>query len=249
MKEKRTKLDEKEKDKFDVIEIVKRVFKDKNWMAVVIGFLCWAVAASCFNSGLNFYVIHVLGLGIEATTLPTLLLSVVAIISIPIWVKLPKRIGAKKSYLLCFLSLAGTSFAFFFVTNYITLLIIFASMGLTYASGWGVIFSIIQSEAIDNSALQSGRRDEGSYFGILRIFSAFSYFFQTLIYAIVGSTTGYNPAFGTNQSDLAKFGIKFQMSIIPMIIMIIAIIIFYYMYNISKEDAIDNKEKLLEMGI
>jgi Na+/melibiose symporter-like transporter len=83
----------------------------------------------------------------------------------------------------------------------------------------------------------------------LRVFSAFSYFFQTLIFAIVAIFSGYNPALGTRNSEIAKFGLKLQMSIIPMIILLIGAIIFVLMYKISKEDAIKNKEKLIEMGL
>jgi len=83
----------------------------------------------------------------------------------------------------------------------------------------------------------------------LKIFTAFSYFFQTIIFAIVAGITGYNPALGAGNSDTAKFGLKFQMSIIPMIILLIGLLIFVLLYRISKEDAITNKIKLEKMDL
>jgi len=112
-----------------------------------------------------------------------------------------------------------------------------------------VIFVLLFAEGIDNATVNSGKREEGSYNGILRVFSAFSYFFQALIFAIVATITGYNPALGTNNSEFAKFGLKLQMSIIPMIIILIGTILFIFMYKITKEDAIKNKEKLIEMDL
>jgi len=83
----------------------------------------------------------------------------------------------------------------------------------------------------------------------LKIFTAFSYFFQTLIFTIVSGITGYDPDLGTGNSNYAKFGLKFQMSIIPMIILLIGTIAFIFLYRLSKEDAKGNKVKLEEMGL
>ena len=115
-----------------------------------------------------------------------------------------------------------------------------------------IILSGHEDEEIILKAMKEGVQDyiiKGSYNGILRVFSAFSYFFQALIFAIVATITGYDPALGTNNSEFAKFGLKLQMSIIPMIIILIGTILFIFMYKITKEDAIKNKEKLIEMDL
>ncbi|MFX1538197.1 MAG: MFS transporter [Promethearchaeota archaeon] len=249
MKELRARLDKEKKPTLSVKKTAIRVFKDKNWMAIVIAFFLWATAGSCMTAGMNFFVIHSLGLGIEVTAIPALVASIVVIISIPLWVSLTRRIGTKKAYIIGFIFLAITYLAFFFVTDLLGIIIVYAFGGIGYAAGWGIVFTVIQAEAIDNAAVKTGIREEGSYIGILRIFSAFSYSFQTLIFAIVSGITGYNPAFETAQTEFAKFGLKFQMSIIPLAIILIAIIIFVLMYKITKEDAEINREKLLEMGL
>ena len=97
--------------------------------------------------------------------------------------------------------------------------------------------------------VNSGKREEGSYSGIYKIFTAFSYFFQTVIFAIVAIFTGYNPILATGNTDAAKFGLLFQMSIIPMIITIIGTIAFVFLYKISKEEAIGIKLKIEEMNL
>ena len=118
-----------------------------------------------------------------------------------------------------------------------------------YSACWGIIFNLVQAEGIDNAAAKSGKRDEGTYIGILRVFSAFSYFFQTLIFAIVWGYFGYEPARGPNQTSEAIFGLKFAMSVVPFIITMIGIAIFIILYQIDREVAISNKKKLLELGI
>ena len=74
-------------------------------------------------------------------------------------------------------------------------------------------------------------------------------FIQTLIFAIMSGVTGYDAALGTGNTDTAKLGLIFQMSIIPMIIFLIGTIAFSLMYKISKEDATENKLKLVEMNL
>ncbi len=249
MKELRVKLDQEIKEHEPVIKIVKRVLKDRNWMAIIVAFLLWGIAALCFSAGMGFFILHGLGLGIEVMILPNLLALAFALISVPLWVKLPRKIGMKKSYILALASAAFVYLAFFFVTDYWGAVIVYGLIGISYSACWGIIFNIIQAEGIDNAAAKSGKRDEGTYIGILRVFSAFIYFFQTLIFAIVWGYFGYEPAKGPNQTSPAIFGLKFAMSIIPFIIALIGIALFYIMYQLDKEDAIANKRKLLELGI
>jgi hypothetical protein len=61
--------------------------------------------------------------------------------------------------------------------------------------------------------------------------------------------TGYDPLLGTKNSDLAKLGLKLQLSLIPGLILLICTILFMKLNIISKEVAIQNKEKLLELGL
>lgn len=245
----RLKLDQQAKGRPPVKEVIVRVFKDRNWVAIIIAFLCWATAGLCFSVGLSFFVLHGLGLGIEVMVLPSLLALAFAFISIPFWVKLPRKIGIKNSYIAALSSAAIVYIAFFFVTDYIGVVIVYGLAGIMFSACWGIIFNLVQAEAIDNAAAKSGKREEASYIGILRVFSAFSYFFQTLIFAFAWGFFGYEPAKGPNQTSFAKFGLLFAMSIIPFIITIIGIGIFVIMYQIDKEGSIANKKRLLELGI
>lgn len=249
MRELRVKLDQEKKKHEPVLKIVKRVLKDRNWMGIIVAFLLWGIAALCFSAGMGFFILHGLGLGIEVMVLPNLLALAFAFISVPLWVKLPRKIGVKNSYIFALASGAIVYIAFFFVTDYWGAAIVYGLIGISYSACWGIIFNIIQAEGIDNAAAKTGKREEGTYIGILRVFSAFIYFFQTLIFAIVWGYFGYIPAKGPNQTSSAVFGLKFAMSIIPFFIALIGIAIFFVMYQIDREVALANKKKLLELGI
>jgi len=249
MKAFRVNLDKMGKGTSPFKEIIPRILKDKNWRAIIVTYLLWSIAAACMFWGLSFFIVFNLGLGIEYASLPGLAYSLTSIISIPFWIKSAKKYGIKKTYTISLFISTLAFFAFFFVNDIVGTTIVIGFAGVGISANLGVIFTLATAEAIDNAAVSSGKREEGSYLGILRVFSAFTYFFQTLIFAIVSGFTGFNPVFGTNQSEIAKLGLSLQMSLIPMVISLIATIFFAFNYKITKEDSIKNKEKLKALGL
>lgn len=248
MKTFRAELDKTGKSTSPIKEIVKRIFKDRNWMAFTLAVFFYSVAGICLLAGLDFFIVHYLGLDYSAIIIPLLVALIGGIFSIPIYTTLIKKIGAKKSYLISMIMFALFFLSFFFVEDITGLAITFFFVGLA-SGGQGISYVMVSSEAIDNGVLSSNKREEGTYNGILKIFTAFSYVFQALIFAIVSAYTGYIPVKGKNQTELARFGLKLQMSLIPMVIILIGIIIFAIYYEISKEDAFANKKKLMELGL
>ena len=249
MKQFRTELDNSDRSSSPAKEVISRVFKDRDWMGLTIAGFAWSVAGACFLYGLNFYVQHALGLEIGATALPLLMVNGVGFLLAPLWTWIAKKIGSRIAFILGMLFNLIAYFVLFFVTDLMSLTLVFTFAGVGFSATSGVIFGLLRAEGIDNAAVNSGKREEGSYSGILKIFTAFSYFLQTIIFAVVAGFTGYNPLLGTSNSDLAKTGLLFQMSIIPMIITLIGTIAFYFMYRVSKEQAIENKLKLEEMNL
>lgn len=249
MKQFRAELDNTDRASSPVKEVVVRVFKDRNWMGLTIAGFAWSVAGACFLYGLNFYVQHSLGLDIGSTSLPLLMVNGVGFLLAPLWTWIAKKIGSRLAYLIGMLINIIAYLVLFFVNNLMNLTLVFAFAGIGFSATSGVVFGLLRAEGIDNATVNSGKREEGSYSGILKIFTAFSYFLQTVIFAVVAGFTGYNPLLGTSNSELAKTGLLFQMSIIPMIIILIGTIAFLFMYRISKEKSIENKLKLEEMNL
>jgi len=249
MKQFRADLDATDRSASPVKEILKRVFKDKNWMGIVIAGFCWAVGGACFLYGLNFYVVDSLGLEIGDTAIPLLLLYGVGFLLAPLWVYISFSIGNKKAFIIGMtLNIIGF-FLLFFISDLTGVILVYTFQGVGFSATSGVIYGLLRAEGIDNATVNSGKREEGSYTSVWKFFTAFSYFFQTLIFFIISSITGYDADLGTDNSNFAKTGLLFQMSIIPMIIFIIGTIAFALMYKISKEQAADNKFKVVEMEL
>ena len=249
MKSFRAELDATNKGTSPVKEIFKRIFRDKYWMGIVIAGFCWAVGGACFLYGLNFFVIDSLGGEIGDTAIPLMMIYLVGFLLAPLWVWISSKIGNKKAFIAAMtLNIIGF-FLLFFVTSLSGVILVFTFQGIGFSATSGVIYGLLRAEGIDNATVNSGKREEGSFTSVWKFFTAFSYFFQTLIFAIVSGITGYDPDLGTGNSNAAKFGLIFQISIIPMIIFLIGIIAFALMYKISKEKAAENKVKVEEMGL
>jgi Na+/melibiose symporter-like transporter len=249
MKQVRIRLEKEHRESEPVKKIVRQILKDRNWMGLIAAFLLWGIGGLCFSAGMTYYILHSLGLGIEFMVLPGLLALAFAVIAIPFWVKISRKSGARKAQILGLIASAIVYLSFFFVNDYLGAVIVFGLMGISYSANWGICFRMAQATALDNASVKNGKREEASYIGILRVFSAFTYFFQSLIFVLVWTLTGYIPARGSNQTDLAKFGLKLNMSLIPFAITIIAIIIFAILFTITKEGAIINKKKLVELDL
>jgi len=249
MKQFRLRLDQEMKVYEPVLKVYKRIFKDRNWMALIISFLIWGTGGLCFLGGGTYFVLYYLGLGIEVTALPGLLLITTATISIPFWLKLSKKISIKNFYTFGMVLSAIGFFSYLFVEDYTGYVIMSGFMGVVWSGVWGITFKMAQAEAIDNATIINGKREEASYSGLFRVFSAFTYFFQSLVFFIVWTLTGFEPVKRADQTELARLGLKLLISIIPATLAVIAILIFLVMYTISKEDAVQNKKKLAELGL
>jgi len=248
MKELRLSLEEEGKSSSPPKEFLKRAFKDRNWMVLIITYDIFVVVTACVTIGTAFYILDVLGLPIEVTALTGLAFFLTSFVAVPIWMIIAKRIGSRKTFFYSLLITTISTACFIFASNLSLLVIVFIffAIGVT---GAHVPLNAIFSEAIDEATLKSGIREESSYMGILRFFSATALFWQILIFAIVGTTTGYDPQLGTDNSEYAKSGLLLQMSLIPAAILGICMLLFLKYYKITKDTAIETKKKLIEMNL
>ena len=247
MKELRTKLDGKGKSSSPVKEVIIRGLKDKNWVGFIIAYVFWVVGITCITVGIDFYIVDALGLPIGAAALPSLTLLIVNFLCIPIWSRIAKRLGARKTYFWALITCFAAAALFVFSID-LTTTLIFAGLIGVGNSGQAVVFNAVYSGAIDNATVKTGKREESSYLGIMRFFSATAILWQTIIFAVIAGISGYNPT-ATIHSDAAKLGIKLQISIIPAIFQLIGALAFLKLNTITKEVSKSNTLKLIEMGL
>ena len=251
----RSKLDQEGKSSTPFLKMLGRIFKDKNWISFVIAYLAYVVYITCITIGIYYYVVDGLGLPVESVVIFNLAFLLINFISIPFWMRIVKKIGARKSYFYAMMwSAIGSPLFLFFGWEFLIAVLI-GMLGGVGNAGIAVSFNSVYSETIDNAAVQSGKREEASYLGILRFFTATGLVWQVLIFMIVSYITGYNPNIeydyskGIVPSQIARIGLNMQISVIPAAIFLIAGLIFLKFNTITKEVALENKKKLIEMGL
>jgi len=101
--------------------------------------------------------------------------------------------------------------------------------------------SPVLADAIDEAVADSGKHIEGSFMGVYTFFIRFSLIAQGWIFAITHTLTSFDPNSST-QSDLAKFGILLHTALIPMILTLIALVVFVLVYDLRPEKTKEIKE-------
>jgi len=255
MIELRARLDGEGKSSSQFKEIMRRILADRNWMSLILAMSAFSVYIDCLTTGIYYYVIDGLGLGVGMVAIFNVLFLVVNFATVPLWVKITKKIGAKKAFAYALLIFVIGS-PFFAIFGWLLLpALVIGVLGGIGNAGQAVAFTVAISETIDNATVKSGKREESSYLGVLRFFTATAIFWRVLIFMLVAMGTGYDATIeydysaGIVPSPLARIGLNLQISIIPAIFLLIASLIYLKFNTITKEVAIENKKKLLEMDL
>ena len=249
----RTRLDQEGKSSSPFRDVMKRILTDKDWMSLVLVYLGYVIGIQCVTTGTSFYIIDGLGYPIGFALFFNVVFVLAGFISAPFWKKIAEKKGSKKAYLYSafVFIIAGVIYPIL-GWNLIPALILSGVVGIGNA-GAGTSFWAANSDTLDNATVKSGKREETSFNGVLRFFSATGIFFQILIFLLVEGFTGYDPNLTywdpTPPTDLMRIGLNLRASLIPAIIYIITALIYLKFNKVTAEVAEENKKKLIEMDL
>ena len=102
------------------------------------------------------------------------------------------------------------------------------------------------SSVVDNATIESGKRQEGLYNGIWMFFSRVSIAIRAIVFWIVSISFGYHSG---STDPYALMGLRFQMSVFPMIICAFGIFFFWRLYKITPKQLEINVAKLKELKL
>jgi len=243
----RADFDEKVKNA-PFLTVIKNTFTDRNWLALMVISLQGVIVIRILLNGIDYVILDVFNLNIGMTIIPQIAYILGTVAFTPVAYYLLKRVGSKKTYLYGIILSSITIPLTLFSRN-----IIFLSLFVfIFSIGIGLQFTsrpLYRHQALDDSILKHGTREEAQYLAVNGMVSSTSNFIQASLFAIVVTGFGFVPALGyAGNTEIAKFGLLFNLAIIPMVIMVISGLIFWKLSDITAEKAIDNKEKLLELG-
>jgi GPH family glycoside/pentoside/hexuronide:cation symporter len=216
-----------EKVKMNFGESIKYTLKNKGFIIYTAFTFMLVYISSAIYSQVSFFVQDVLSVSAEniLSSLPIFVFIFASLIGYPIGIYFNKKYGGKTASIYLSLIAIGGLILLTFVSDFISSNILLFLIGIGYA-GVMLLAPILMMDLIDEDELQTNFRREGAYFGSTSLFTKPAQSIAAALTGLILVLTDYNQE-AVVQSELAKFGIKLNIGLIPAIFLIIGIIILF----------------------
>ena len=244
-------------ERLHIFRGVKEVIKQKSFMALYAGYVAFLVATTIMTAMVAYLTSFILVVSQDYMTIFMALFLGGALISIPIWLKVLKKLNDNKktyligSYILCALIVPLT----FFQTD-IDLMIIMFLVGFGTGSVWTIGMPVLYSNAQDDFVVRTGKNQKGIMVGTWAVIGLVTAFIDEALIATVFTLTGFEPGWPDLQTlilnggnvRMIRAGIRLLLGIIPASVLLIGTLIFKKYYPLTQEKVLENKAKLKELG-
>ena len=236
------------KEKTSFVRTFIEAFKRKNFSAFVILFLGYGVLRICLLASMQYAIRYILKMPAAAASLIMAAFLLGSLISIPLWVWWARKMNNNRKMLII-AAIMSSIFALpmMFLDTFIAWVIVLFLWGIGIA-GMFIIRAPVFADIIDESVIDTGKRNEGMYNGFYVFLNRLSIVFQAIIFAIVHDLTGFVEGAET-QSESAIWGIRLTMSVIPVFFLLVSTLIFWKLYDITPEKSTIIKAKLKELDL
>ncbi len=245
-------------ERLNVFKGLKLVIKQNSFMALYAGYIAFLVASTILTTMIAYITTFVLRTdNPDMITIFYAMFLLGAIISIPIWLKILKRINNnKKTYIIGSFLLGILFIPITFFQTEIDLLIISFLVGFGNGCVWTIGKPVLLANAQDDFVVRTGRNQKGILVGTWAVLGLVTSFIDegliTFVFTITGFDAGYENfaalvASGANV-ELILWGIRLLSGIIPMLVLLIGTLIFWKYYPLTQEKVLENKAKLIELG-
>ena len=233
------------------------VLKHKNFIGFWISIAGFGVATTILTGMIVYVVVFLLRQPTDFITIFMAIFLVGAMISVPIWLKILKKIvDSRKMYLIGCIALTASLAPITFFQTMIDLMILLFIAGFAMGCLWTIQIPIIFSNVQDDFVIRTGRNQKGMLIGGWAVLGLFTAFIDELLISIVFTLTGFDPGLEDYAAlvssgvdvDLVLLGIRLLVGIIPMCAMILSTIAFWKIYDLTHERVLENKAKLKELG-
>ena len=236
------------KEKASFFGTFRAAFKQKNFTAFAILFLGYGVLRICLLAGMQYGIRYILKMSAAAASLIMVAFLLGSLISIPLWVKYARKVNNNRKVLII-TAIMSSIFALpmMFLDNFIGWVIVLFLWGIGIA-GMFILRAVVFADIIDESVIDTGKRNEGMYNGFYIFINRLAIVFQAIIFAVVHELTGFVEGAET-QSETAIWGIRLTMSVIPVFFLLVGTLIFWKVYDITPEKSNIIKAKLKELDL
>jgi len=225
-----------------------RVIKDRTFMMKAIFFLGYQVGGVMIQTSALYISAYTLGMGDEAIMylLGAMLLG--ALISTPLWTYFAHKTNDnRKMSIYAGCTLFITFLPMIFINGLIPWMIALLFFGVGIGGHW-YVDPPTMGDVLDDVTVRTGKRQQAIYYGFQSFFIKFGQTFIAVTISLSHILTGYKEG-ALTQEPLALFGIRIHVAIVPAILVLITLLLFWKYYKLTPEKVKANKEKLAEMGL
>ncbi|MBD3339564.1 MAG: MFS transporter [Candidatus Lokiarchaeota archaeon] len=239
---------ERDKDRASFFQLFKTTLKQKNFIAYVLIVFLYQVNNKLMIASIPYLVRFLLKMEAAIITVIMAFFLIAVLISTPIWVKIAgKTQNNRKIFLIAGVLLTIFTLPLYFINTVLGFIIGMFIWG-TAVGGFWVMQMPIFGDVMDEAVIETQKREEGMYSGVHIFFNRLSVAVQATMFALVHSLTGFVEG-AESQSALAIVGIKIHFALLPMAVLLIGVLIFWWLYDLTPEKVKENQLKLREMKI
>ncbi len=220
-------------EQLDFLETYKGALRNRPFVLALVTYALHMAGTNVVQASLIYYFKYIYrGAGsVQFALLPFLLM---ALVFIPVWTKIAKRIDKKLAYNIGMaLFAAVVMVVFFFAADRgpLFLYVCMAFAGIGFSTNYVMPYAIIpDTVALDYA--QTGLRREGAYYGLWNLLNQIGVAFALALNGWVLGWFGYVP--NVEQSPLARLGIRLLVGPFAAIFIIIGVVVLSF-YPISRK--------------
>lgn len=225
-----------------------RVFKDRTFMMKVIFFFGYQVGGVMIQTSALYVSFNLLLMGNDAIMFLLGAMLVGALISTPLWTILSIRVNDnRKMSIIAGIMLFVTFLPLIFTQGLITWMIFLLFFGVGIGGHW-YVDPPTMGDVLDDIAVRTGKSQQSIYYGFQSFVIKFGQAFIAITIALSHVLTGYVQGQAA-QDGLALFGVRLHTAIVPAILVLITLILFWKYYKLTPDKVAENKKKLKEIGL
>ncbi len=239
---------EKERESTTFFKSLRVALTQKPFIIFMVMYMLYQSLIETMQASVQYTVKYSMQMPGSASTLIFAAFLIGVLLSTPFWTRYSRKIqNNKKVMIVSAIVLAAFTIPITFLRNYYLIVFDMFLWGSGMGGFWLMIFPV-SSDVIDNSIVITNIREEGVYTGFQQFFGRIGIIVQALTFAIVHELTGFVEG-SVTQTELAIWGIHFHQSLIPFILLVIGIIVFWLKYDLTPDKVKENQRKIEELGL
>jgi len=219
-----------------------KVLHHRDLLAFVLLLFLYQSGCMCMTSSVHYVGDYILDVESSGTTLIFAGMLIGALVSIPFWAMLSKRLrNNQKMLLITSLVMAVFAFPMTFISTKLGFTVFMGLWGIGFGGFW-TFMGPAMADIIDSFVVTEKRRDDGIILGIRAFFMRFSYASQAIVFWLVHKLTRFDV---DPTTPSAQFGVSLHMAAIPAFFFLAGALVFYKMNRLDPQ-RIEMNKKLLE---